>query len=144
MCKQLQIELETERRIAQSRGLSAFHRNGTTWELLLLLAVHDGQSDLGVYNTLDQLETGYLGQSAMLKFLRDRRSDGLLAFDEHEKRSKWRIRLARPLYFELIDFLSNRNDALNSAFSSETLKPSDMNGGKGISASHPLARATKQ
>lgn len=112
MCKQLKIELETQRRIARSRGLCAFHRNATTWELLLLLAANDGQSDLGVYNTLSQLETGYLGQSAMLKFLRDRRLDGMVTFDEHEKRSKWTLRLDPSIHDALMELLAGRNRKL--------------------------------
>ena len=109
-----ELELETERRIARSRQLSAFRRNATTWELLLMLAAHNGKSDLGLYNTLDQLETGYLGQSAMLKFLRDRRSDGLLEFEEHDKKSMWRLRLSSELHGELVNLLEERNIRLES------------------------------
>lgn len=109
-----ELELETERRIARSRQLSAFRRNATTWELLLMLAAHNGKSDLGLYNTLDQLETGYLGQSAMLKFLRDRRSDGLLEFEEHDKKSMWRLRLSSELHGELVNLLEERNIRLNA------------------------------
>jgi len=109
-----ELELETERRVARSRQLSAFRRNATTWELLLMLAAHNGKSDLGLYNTLDQLETGYLGQSAMLKFLRDRRSDGLLEFEEHDKKSMWRLRLSSELHDELVSLLEERNIRLSA------------------------------
>ncbi|KPP98461.1 MAG: hypothetical protein HLUCCA12_18075 [Rhodobacteraceae bacterium HLUCCA12] len=119
MYRQLSVEIETQRKIARSRKLSAFHRNATTWELLLLLAANDGESDLGVYNTLDQLETGYLGQSALLKFLRDRRLDGLLSFDEHEKRSKWRLRLEPALYEEVVEYLAKRNRELAKLLGSD-------------------------
>jgi len=144
VCKHLQIELETERRIARSRGLSAFHRNATTWELLLLLAVNDGQSDLGVYNTLDQLETGYLGQSAMLKFLRDRRSDGLLAFDEHEKRSKWRLRLAPELCEELMEFLGGRNQKLTMALCDQGYGTHESKDGSDNDTAHAIERTMKR
>lgn len=106
------MELEMEKTISRSRGLSVFRRNATTWELLLLLASLDGKSDLGVQNTLRSLQTDYLGQSAMLKFLRDRRADGLLQFDEHDKRSMRRIRLAPSLLAEIQTLLKARNRLL--------------------------------
>lgn len=135
MCRRLEIELETQRRIARSRGLNAFHRNATTWELLLLLAANDGQSDLGVYNTLGQLETGYLGQSAMLKFLRDRRLDGLLAFDEHEKRSKWLLRLDPSIHEDLMELLAWRNQKLMATGDDEGFEAGTMDD---KTRSHPV------
>ena len=115
-CKQLQIELDTFRQIARLRSYSPFHRNGTTWELLLLLAANDGQSELGVYNTLDQLESRYLGKSALLRFLKDRRADGLLAFDALEKRSSWGLKLNQDLHDKLTELLRDRNRKLAEAF----------------------------
>ncbi|MCC5989617.1 MAG: hypothetical protein JJT95_18260 [Pararhodobacter sp.] len=101
-----EIELEKERRFAQSCKLSLFHRNATTWELLLLLAAENEHQTIGVYNTLARLETRYLGQSAMLKFLRERRDDRLLCFDEHEKKSMWRLGLSPTVLAELTEHLA--------------------------------------
>jgi len=113
---QLQIELDVIRKISHSRGLSAFHRNGTPWELLLLLAANEGESKLGVYNTLDRLETKYLGKSAMLKFLKDRRAEGLLTFDENEKRSSWHLSLCQEIHDSISETLRDRNHRLVEAF----------------------------
>jgi len=144
VCKHLKIELEALRRIARSPGLSAFNRNATTWELLLLLAANDGQSDLGVYNTLDQLETGYLGQSAMLKFLRDRRLDGTVTFDEHEKRSKWRLRLDPSLQEALMQLLTSRNHGLIEIAQTDGPDTRTPCGGTGIDPASDLTGTMKR
>lgn len=105
----LSLELDFERALAQSRLLSMFRRNPSTWELLLMLALHENGSEDGVYNTIDSLQTRYLGNSAMLKFVRERRDDGLLLFTEHTKRSKWKITLDPALREALIALLDQRN-----------------------------------
>lgn len=103
------VELEFEREIARSRELSLFRRNPTTWELLLLLAQCENGSNDGVYNTIEAVNTRYLGNSALLKFVRERRDDGLIEFVEHEKKSKWTLRLNQDLLAQLIDVLDARN-----------------------------------
>lgn len=111
----LSADLEFERFVNQSRALSLFRRNASTWELLLLLAEADGVSDVGVYNTLARVETNYLGMSALLKFIRERREDGLLHFQEHEKRNRWRVRLNERVHAELMQALTLRNRRLKEA-----------------------------
>lgn len=103
------VELEFEREIARSRELSLFRRNPSTWELLLLLAQCENGSNDGVYNTIEAVNTRYLGNSALLKFVRERRDDGLIEFVEHEKKSKWTLRLKRDLLTQLFDVLDARN-----------------------------------
>jgi len=84
----LETEIEFERRLWSNRGLSTFRRNPTTWELLLLLASHrEGFSD-GLHEAPNVISTRYLGQSALLKFIREQRDAGLIRFMEHQKRSK--------------------------------------------------------
>jgi len=107
--ERIAAEIEFERRIARSPQLSLFRRNSSTWELLLLIASYDGSSDDGVYGTIEKVGTSYLGASALLKFLRERRADGSLEFEEHEKRSKRRIRLSDSLMAELRSVLAERN-----------------------------------
>lgn len=116
--EQFAMELETEREIARSELLAPFRRNGSCWELLLMLAAQGGESDLGLYKTLDTLETSFLGQSAMLKFVRDCRDAGLLIFDQHEKRSMSRLRLAPEVHAALIAVLSRRNKSKGSLYPS--------------------------
>lgn len=103
------IELEFEREVARSRELSIFKRNPTTWELLLLLAHFENGCHDGVYNTVEAVNTHYLGNSALLKFVRERRDDGLIQFVEHEKKSKWTLRLQEELLAKLYDVLEARN-----------------------------------
>jgi len=113
MIDKFSLELAFERKIARSKTLSAFRRNATTWEFMLLLAMNEGRSDEGLYNTLNLLETNYLGQSAMLKFLRDQRDGGLVNFDEHEKRSMLRLRLAPAVLAEFTSILEQRNQQVS-------------------------------
>jgi len=110
--KRFELELATERAIARSPLLAPFRRNATGWELLLMLAAGGGESALGIHKTLKELETGFLGQPAMLKFLRDRKEERLLTFDEHEKRSQWRVRLAPEVHAALIDVMNRRGAGL--------------------------------
>lgn len=111
--KHFELELEIEREIARSDLLAPFRRNATSWEFLLTLAAQGGETGLGLYNTLDRLETGFLGQSSMLKFLRECRKMELLTFNEHEKRSKWRISLAPDVHTALARVYRHRNRSLN-------------------------------
>lgn|SRR5690554_6412546 len=104
--EQILAHLEFERRIAQSSQLSLFRRNPSTWEILLLIALLDGDSDDGMYAIIEKVSTKYVGSSALLKFLRERRDDGSLEFEEHVKRNKWRIRLGEPLLSELRSVLA--------------------------------------
>jgi hypothetical protein len=104
----LALELDFEREIYSSKSLSLFRRNPSTWELLVFLAQFEDGSDEGVYSTLDRLRTRYLGNSAMLKFVRDRRDDGSLIFSEHTKRSKWKIQLRDEIREALIAALHER------------------------------------
>lgn len=115
MSSQFEVELAVVRKIARSKPLSIFHRNATTWEFVLLLAAKDGGTDEGIYNTLQRLETPYLGHSAMLKFLRDRRLEGSVTYAEQEKRSKWGLRLAPSVFGELKLILEQRNLQLCTA-----------------------------
>ena len=48
----------------------------------------------------------------MLKFVRERRDDGLPIFTEHTKRSKWKITLDPALRESLIALLEQRNTEL--------------------------------
>jgi hypothetical protein len=121
----IQAELAFEHRIAQSRQLSAFRRNASTWELLLLMALHAGQSDEGIHGTAEKVATKYIGTSALLKFMRERRDDGSLVFEEHDKRSKWRIRLNAAVLVELQLALKERNDRLLAAVGVHASLPQD-------------------
>lgn len=119
----LQVELEFERQIHQSRMLAVFRRNPTTWELLLRLAAQENGGVDGIYHTIDQVETRYLGTSALLKFVRERRDDGLLQFLEHTKRSKFIVALDPLLREELIALLAWRNARIT-----KEAHPSPFNG----------------
>lgn len=125
---ELEIELWFERQLHQSRILSVFRCNPSTWELLLQLASQpDGSAD-GVYQTIERIETRYLGNSALLKFVRERRDDGLLEFTEHVKRSKWRIGLAPELREALETALGQRNDRLRRATAPSAQNGAQTNG----------------
>lgn len=115
----LEVELDFERRVHLSRMLSIFRRNPSTWELLLKLAnQHDGGAE-GIYQTIEQIETRYLGSSALLKFVRERRDEGLLEFREHTKRSKFTVSLEPSLRNELMAILDWRNAQLFDAIAGQ-------------------------
>ncbi|MFN4101143.1 MAG: hypothetical protein ACK4GT_15340 [Pararhodobacter sp.] len=126
----LALELDFERQIYQSKLLSLFRRNPSTWELLLYLAQFEEGSEDGVYGTLERLETRYLSNSAMLKFVRERRDDGLLLFNEHAKRSKWTIALNESLREALFALLKEHN----SGFSKSLIMPDG--GRSGLAGQH--------
>ncbi|MCL4674623.1 MAG: hypothetical protein KJZ59_00995 [Pararhodobacter sp.] len=115
LVRAVSIELEFEREIARSRELSLFKRNPTTWELLLVLAQNHGSSSEGVYKTIDALQTPYLGNSALLKFVRERRDDGLIEFLESDKKSKWNVQLQGETLEQLIDVFEKRGRQLLEA-----------------------------
>lgn len=102
--KIIKVELEFERAVSQSRELSLFRRNPTTWELLLLAQNENGALN-GLYKTIDAVETKYLGNSALLKFVREQRDHGTLHFLEAEKKSKWVLQVEQRLIDELVALL---------------------------------------
>jgi hypothetical protein len=130
----LEFELEFEQAIYQDKPLSVFRRNPSTWELLLYLAQLENGSEDGIYNTLDRLQTRYLGNSAMLKFIRERRDDGTLLFTEHTKRSKWKISLSPELREALFSTLEFRNAQLMRGLSAPTEAPEQIQQGSGSPA----------
>ena len=87
--KIIKVELEFERAVSQSRELSLFRRNPTTWELLLLAQNENGALN-GLYKTIDAVETRYLGNSALLKFVREQRDHGPEDFISATTRS-WQV-----------------------------------------------------
>ncbi|KPQ06625.1 MAG: hypothetical protein HLUCCA12_10085 [Rhodobacteraceae bacterium HLUCCA12] len=103
------LELDHERRVGVSPRLSVFRRNATAWELLLLLASESDSASDGLYDLVGRVHTDHLSDPALLKFIRDRRKDGMLHFEPHEKRSKWRIRLDEDVLDELKMTLAVRN-----------------------------------
>lgn len=111
----LRIELEHERRLADSEFLSPFRRNATTWELLLLLAADDARSEEGLYRLSEAVETDYLSKAALLKFMRDQRHEGRLLFEPHTKRSMWRVVPHAGVLEELRNMMSLRNRQLAGA-----------------------------
>ncbi|HPD92123.1 MAG: hypothetical protein H6900_09380 [Rhodobacter sp.] len=113
--KIVEIELEFERMLAQSRELSVFRRNPTTWEFLLLLAQSEQGAMDGLYSTIDAVQTRYLGNSALLKFIRERRDHGDLRFLEADKKSKWIIQVDQKLIEHLETLLRWRDDELIAA-----------------------------
>jgi len=122
--KTIRIELEFERDVSRSRELSLFRRNPATWELLLLLAENKNGAHDGVYDTIESVHTQYLGNSALLKFVRERRDDGLFEFLENDKKSKRTVRVQEAILEELTEILERRNDLLLSMFRE---RPSGLN-----------------
>ena len=133
--KNVELELDFERIVHQSSMLHIFRRNTSTWELLLRLAAQENGKVDGIVNAINQVETRYLRSSALLKFVRERRDDGLLQFLEHTKRSKFTVALDPAVRDELIATLAWRNaqirtgkpsSLLNSAQTPDTTrKPSN-------------------
>lgn len=111
----LRIELEHERRLAESEFLSPFRRNATAWELLLLLAADDARADEGLYRLSEAVETNYLSKAALLKFMRDQRHEGRLLFEPHTKRSMWRVAPHGRVLEELRNMMTLRNRQLAGA-----------------------------
>lgn len=109
------IELDHERRLANSDQLSVFRRNASAWELLLLLATEDREVSNGLYRLAEQVETDHLSRAALLKFMRDQRRDGRLVFEPHCKRSMWRVRPDDAVLDELQKLLTLRNRLLSNA-----------------------------
>ena len=108
----LDVELQFELLINKSPELSVFRRNASTWELLLRMAAEEDGMIEGLYNAIEQLETQYLGSSAMLKFIREHREDGLLEFRKHTKLSTWRLSLKPSVREELLALLQWRDNQL--------------------------------
>jgi hypothetical protein len=103
----LHTELASERAIFRHRQLSLFRRNATTWEALLMIAASPGSKKPGLYETVQVVETKALGQSALLRFLRDCRDDSNIQFTRNpNKQSKWTLGMYEGLHADLLAFLT--------------------------------------
>jgi hypothetical protein len=102
-------ELAFERAVFQHRRLAMFRRNATTWESLLLLAACDGDEGPGLYEVVESVQTTALGQSALLRFLRDCRDEGTVVFTRSaHKQSKWTLSISPELRSDLMALLHMR------------------------------------
>ncbi|MDR7127131.1 hypothetical protein [Pseudotabrizicola sp. 4114] len=108
----LQSELAFKRAVFKHPQLSIFRRNATTWEVLLMIAGADDQEGPGLYELVESVETTALGQSALLRFLRERREDGIIRFSRSpSKQSKWTLNISDDLRADLLDLLRRRQQA---------------------------------
>lgn len=111
------LELEFERAIARNRDLALFRRNAATWEMLLTALIATGAERVGVYDLVESVHSKGLGSSALLRFMRDRRDDGLFVFGpDPVKKSKHRISLRDDLAEAALRLLDKRNSELLRAF----------------------------
>lgn len=109
------IELEFERALAGHRALALYRRNPATWEMLLALLASRETARIGVYDLVESVTSTGLGNSALLRFVRDRRDDGLFDFGpDPKKRSKHRITLRPDLAEAAVSLLDKRNQAMLS------------------------------
>ena len=107
------VELDFERAIAKNKDLALFRRNAATWEMLLSALAAQDTENVGVYDLVESVTSSGLGNSALLRFLRDRRDDGLFIFGADErKKSKHRISLREDLADAAVSLLDERNKAL--------------------------------
>lgn len=115
----IEVDLAFERAVAQHKDLALFRRNCSSWELLLtVMAAPDGEEP-GVYELAESVRTQGLGKSALLRFIRDRRDDGLLVFDQHPtKKSKMSIRAHPELMAALFAIMAERTEALEAVLQS--------------------------
>ena len=110
------LELEFERAVAKNRDLALFRRNAATWEMLLAALVADDEDRIGVYDLVESVTSKGLGSSALLRFVRDRRDDGLFIFGtDPKKKSKHRISLRDDVADAALTLLDQRNHALRRA-----------------------------
>lgn len=108
----LQSELAFERAVLKHPQLSIFRRNATTWEVLLMIAGADEEEGPGLYEIVGSVETNALGSSALLRFLRERREDGIIHFTRSpRKQSKWTLKISEALRADLLDLLRRRQPA---------------------------------
>lgn len=115
LSRTLAIDLAFERAVSRNRNLALFQRNCATWELLLVLCAAPETDKPGVYELIEGLRSKGLGQSALLRFVRDRRDDGLLVFDRHaRKKSKMHIRLSPAVESALTALLMDRAEAMRT------------------------------
>lgn len=111
--RRVAAELDFERAIAANRDLVLFRRNAATWELLLAAMIADGAQPSGVYGLVESVRSKGLGSSALLRFVRDRRDDGLFIFGtDPKKKSKHRISVRDDLVDAVLMLLDTRNAAM--------------------------------
>lgn len=123
------LELDFERKVARNRDLALFRRNAATWEMLLTALVADGAERVGVYDLVESVRSTGLGSSALLRFVRDRRDDGLFIFGaDPKKKSKHRISLRADLADAAIRLLDQRNAEMQRAVGDLNPRDAEISG----------------
>lgn len=95
-------ELARIRALANARELAVFARTPTTWELVLMIFLHD---NLNISNAIAALTNRGLSYSSLVRFVQEQLSLGTLVSRQGGKKSEKVLALSPTLQQELIDYL---------------------------------------
>ncbi len=91
------IELKNIRSVTSRDKLARFFKSQTRWELLLLVAEHNMDDEIGIWNYIDMLATRTESQMTIYNFIKDRIDDGSFILIPGRKKSRKVIALSVEL-----------------------------------------------
>lgn len=106
-----QAELDLCREVDAKSQLAPFLQTRTRWELLLLIALLDGDTDYGISSYIDMLETRRENHMTIYRFIKSKLDDGALVMIDGGKKSRKTLKLGPHLRAELDAYLRRRHGA---------------------------------
>lgn len=106
-----QAELDICRDVDAKSKLALFMQNRTRWELLLLIALLDGDTEYGISSYIEMLETRRENHMTIYRFIKARIDDGALVLVDGGKKSRKTLVLGAQLREDLAAHMHQRQQA---------------------------------
>lgn len=104
------LELEVLENLPAKSALADFSKSIVKWELLLLVAKLDGNTEYGIWNYIDSLKTRTENSMTIYTFIKSRIENGSFVVVPGEKKSRKTLVLSEALHDELMQFLAIRTE----------------------------------
>ena len=106
----VELELEVLESLPPKSALTDFSKSIVKWELLLLVAKLNGNTEYGIWNYIDSLKTRTENSMTIYTFIKSRIENGSFVVVPGEKKSRKTLALSPQLREELMTYLAARTE----------------------------------
>ena len=106
----VELELEVLESLPPKSALADFSKSIVKWELLLLVAKLNGNTEYGIWNYIDSLKTRTENSMTIYTFIKSRIENGSFVVVPGEKKSRKTLALSPQLREELMTYLAARTE----------------------------------
>lgn len=106
----IELELEVLESLPPKSALADFSKSIVKWELLLLVAKLNGNTEYGIWNYIDSLKTRTENSMTIYTFIKSGIENGSFVVVPGEKKSRKTLALSPQLREELMTYLKARTE----------------------------------